>query len=259
MLLVIDAGNTNVVFALFDKDTLVARWRIKTLAGRTADEYQSFLLPLLAAENIKWADVSAVLLSSVVPAENFNLMRFCERHVGKIPVSVNDKRLDLGVAIDLPHPETLGADRLANAIAAKALYKSPCVVIDFGTGTTFDVLDEKGTYVGGIIASGVHLSLEALHRVSAKLPNIDIKRPEKVCANDTVSAMQSGIFYGYLSMIDGLVQRLAAERGDFAAVVATGGLAPLFAKDSATITDVNGDLTLTGLRLAYERNKALFI
>ena len=256
MLLAIDAGNTNVVFALFDGETVKAKWRIRTLAGRTADEYQSFCVPLLQDAGLKWADVRAVILSSVVPAENFNLMKFCELHVKKTAISIKDKKLDLGLEIKLPSPETLGADRIANAIAAKFLYKTPCAVVDFGTGTTFDVLDGQGAYIGGAIASGVQLSLEALHRVSAKLPNIDIARPDKVCANDTVSAMQSGIFYGYLSMIDGMISRMEKEQGKFSDVVATGGLAGLFAADSDTITATNSDLTLTGLRLVYERNKA---
>lgn len=256
MLLTIDAGNTNVVFAVWQGDAVKAKWRIKTLQGRTSDEYQSFCLPLLKEARIAWRDVSAVLLSSVVPAENFNLHQFCQNHVGRKAVMIGDLKLDLQVK--LPHPETLGADRLANAVAAKAKYQCPCLVIDFGTGTTFDVLDENGAYCGGIIASGVHLSLEALHRVSAKLPNIDIKKPPKVCATDTVTAMQSGIYHGYLAMIDGLTKKLEEERGPFKHVVATGGLAPLFAQDSQTITEVDADLTLLGLRLAYEGNKPLF-
>lgn len=259
MLLAIDAGNTNIVFALFNGDKIAAKWRIRTLAGRTADEYQSFCVPLLQDAGLKWADVSAIILSSVIPAENFNLLKFCEWHVQKKAISIRDKDLDLGLDIKLPAPETLGADRIANAVAAKTLYKTPCVVIDFGTGTTFEVLDENGAYIGGAIASGVQLSLEALHRVSAKLPNIDIAKPERVVANDTVSAMQSGIYYGYLSMIDGMVTRMVAERGAFKDVIATGGIAPLFADDSKVITAVDGDLTLTGLRLVYERNKPVWL
>ena len=259
MLLAIDAGNTNIVFALFDGVILKAKWRLRTLPGRTADEYQSFCMPLLQDAGLKWADVNAVILSSVIPAENFNLMKFCELHVRKKVISIKDKSLSLDLDIKLPAPETLGADRIANAVAAKALYKTPCVVIDFGTGTTFEVLDEKGAYIGGAIASGVQLSLEALHRVSAKLPNIDIARPEHIVADDTVSAMQSGIYYGYLSMIDGMVSRMAMERGPFNDVIATGGLAPLFADDSKVITFVDSDLTLTGLRLVYERNKPVWL
>lgn len=258
MLLTIDAGNTNIVFALFDGAALKAKWRIRTQGGRTADEYQSFLLPLMNAANVSWRDVSAVLLSSVIPAENFNINQFCEKHVGRIAVSIKDKKLDTGLTVKLPHPETLGADRVANAVAAKAKYKTPCVVVDFGTGTTFDVLDAEGAYCGGIIASGPNLSLEALHRVSAKLPNIDIAKPEFVCATDTVSAMQSGIYHGYLAMVDGLVRKLEAEKGAFAHVIATGGLAALFAQDSETITAVDADLTLDGLRILFEKNKALF-
>lgn len=258
MLLAIDAGNTNIVFALFDGAALKARWRLRTVQGRTADEYQSFCLPLLQSAGLSWKDVTAVILSSVVPAENFNIHRFCEHHIGKRAISIKDKRLDLGLEVKLPVPESLGADRVANAVAAKDTYKTPCLVIDLGTGTTFEVLDESGAYVGGAIASGVHLSLEALHRVSAKLPNVEVARPDKVCATDTVSAMQSGIYYGYLSMIDGMVKRMGGESGPFKHVVATGGLAVLFAQDSETITDVDGDLTLTGLRLIYERNKPVW-
>ncbi len=261
MLLAIDAGNTNIVFALFDGETLKARWRIKTLAGRTADEYQSFCLPLLKEANLSWKDVDAIILSSVVPAENFNLNRFCENNIGKKAVSIKDKRLDLGLEIKLPSPETLGADRIANAVAAKAKYKTPCIIIDLGTGTTFDVLDKNGVYIGGAIAPGVHLSLEALHRVSAKLPNIDIVKPPRALANDTVTAMQSGIYYGYLSMIDGMTEWLMTDLDNehIPHVIATGGLAGLFEQDSNVITDVDGELTLTGLRLIYERNKPVWI
>lgn len=258
MLLTIDAGNTNIVFALFDGASIRGKWRIRTQAGRTADEYQSFLQPLITNAQITWGEVDAVLLSSVIPAENFNINQFCMRHVGREAISIKDQKLDTGLVVKLPYPETLGADRVANAVAAKAKYDTPCVVVDFGTGTTFDVLDETGAYCGGIIASGPNLSLEALHRVSAKLPNIDIAKPPFVCATDTVTAMQSGIYHGYLAMVDGLVRKLEAEKGVFRHVIATGGLAALFAQDSETITAVDSDLTLDGLRILYERNKALF-
>lgn len=259
MLCAIDAGNTNIVFALFEGETILAKWRIKTSMGRTADEYQSFCLPLLQEIGLSWSAVEAVLISSVVPAENFNIEQFATRFIGKEPVFINDHRLDTGLKILLPRPEQLGGDRLANAVGAKAKYKTPCLIIDFGTGTTFEVLDKNGAYVGGIIAPGVHLSLEALHRVSAKLPNIDVKKPKSVMGNDTIGAMQSGIYYGYLSMIDGLVKRIENEQKlTFKHVIATGGLAPLFKKESEVMTDLDSDLTLRGLYLIYDSNRKLW-
>ncbi len=259
MFCAIDAGNTNIVFALFEGKNMLAKWRIKTTKGRTADEYQSFCLPLLQEIGLTWGAVEGVLISSVIPAENFNLEQFTTRFIGKEPIFLKDHRLDTGLDILLPHPEQLGGDRVANAVGAKATYKTPCLIIDFGTGTTFEVLNKDGAYMGGLIAPGVHLSLEALHRVSAKLPNIDVKKPKSVMGTDTVGAMQSGIYYGYLSMIDGMVKRIEDEQKiNFKHVIATGGLAPLFQQESKVITDLDHDLTLRGLYLIYDRNRKLW-
>lgn len=259
MLCVIDAGNTNIVIALFQDGAMIAKWRLKTLAGRCADEYQSFCLPLLQEIGLSWQAIDAVLISSVVPAENFNLKQFVERFIGRGAIFLRNTEIEHGLDILLPRPEQLGADRIANAVAAKHKYKTPCVVIDFGTGTTFEVLDKNGAYQGGIIAPGANLSLEALHRVSAKLPNIDIKKPDQVLGYDTITAMQSGIYYGYLSMIDGFVGQLENELGySFTHVVATGGLASLFKQESKTITDLDSDLTLEGLYLIYDKNRHMW-
>jgi type III pantothenate kinase len=188
-----------------------------------------------------------------VPNANFHLRKFCESYVKAQPIFVNSD-LDTGIQIDLPKPQEVGADRIVNAVAAKAVYQLPCVIIDFGTATTFDVITKNGAYVGGIIAPGINLSLDALHRAAAQLPKVDIAKPTRVIGNDTVSAMKSGIFWGYVAMMEGLLERIAGELGERPFVIATGGLAPIFAGSMKGLDKVDEELTLRGLELIYERN-----
>lgn len=255
MLLAIDTGNTNTVFAVSKNgERPFAVWRIRTEGARTADEYASWLYPLAQQANFSFADVKAVIIGSVVPNANFHLRQFCENYINAKPMFVGDANVDPGITITLSKPEDIGADRIVNAVAAKAQYKLPAVIIDFGTATTFDVVNRDGAYIGGIIAPGINLSLDALHRAAAKLPKVDIMKPRSVIGTDTVSAMQSGIFWGYVAMMEGLLARITAELGEKPYVIATGGLARIFGGSMKDLDKIDEDLTLRGLELIYERN-----
>ena len=253
MLLVVDVGNTNVVFAIHDGAGWVGTWRIATEPQRTSDEYAVWLLALLGHTGLKRERVSAAVIGTVVPAALYHLRRLCRDWFDVEPL-VARASLDWGFEIKVDHPEEVGADRLLNALAAHRRYYGPLVVIDFGTATTFDVVDADGSYVGGVIAPGINLSLEALHKAAARLPRIGIGRPQAVIGRSTVPAMQSGIYWGYVGMIEGLVARIQAEQGGGLKVIATGGLAPLLAEGTLVIEHIDPDLTLDGLRMLAERN-----
>ena len=253
MLLVIDAGNTNIVVAVHDGDSYRGRWRIATEPQRTSDEYAVWLLGLFRHGGLSPADVSGAVIGTVVPAALYELRRLCRDWFSVEPVVANPG-LDWGLRIDVDRPEEVGADRLLNAMAAHSRYGGPLVVIDFGTATTFDVVDRAGSYIGGVIAPGINLSIEALHQAAARLPRIGIGRPQSVIGRNTVAAMQSGIFWGYVAMIEGLVARIQSEAGMPLKVVGTGGLAPLLAEGTTVIGRIDPDLTLDGLRMLAERN-----
>ncbi len=256
MLLAIDAGNTNIVFAVYHGDAKRGQWRATTKQPRTADEHAVWLMTLMGMGGLNAADVTDAAICSVVPQAVFDLEQLCKKYFKVAPLLVS-RHLDLGIDIVMDEPHTVGADRLANAVGVHKLYGGPAIVIDFGTGTTFDVIDERGSYKGGIIAPGVNLSLEALHAVSAQLPRIAVVRPPHVVGGGTVSAMQSGIYWGYISMIEGLVARVKVETGAVGLkVVATGGLAPLFAGGTDAIDRVDPDLTLAGIVEIWKRARA---
>lgn len=255
MLLAIDAGNTNVVFAVHDGVEWRGRWRIATRADRTSDEYAVWLMALLQHVGLKPGDIDRSVLGTVVPAALYNLRRLCRDWFHCEPL-VARAPLDWGFAIRVDNPAEVGADRLLNALASHQKYQGPLVVIDFGTATTFDVVDRDGAYLGGVIAPGINLSIEALHRAAARLPRIGIGRPQAVIGRSTVPAMQSGIYWGYVGLIEGIVARVKAEYGKPMKVVATGGLAPLFAEGTMMIEKTDPDITLEGLRLLAERNPA---
>ncbi len=257
MLLAIDSGNTNIVFAVYDGDILRGEWRASTDSERTADELGVWLTQLLTIEGLNRLDITAAIVASVVPAMVFGLKTLCRRYFRCEPLVVGDDGVDLGLSILLDRPEEVGADRLVNAVAAHKCYKGPLIVIDFGTATTFDVVDGEGNYCGGAIAPGINLSLEALHAAAAKLPRVAIGRPKQVIGRATVPAMQSGIFWGYLGLIEGLVSRIKEEFGSDMYVVATGGLAPLFADATKAINALDADLTLRGLLEIHRRNCGL--
>lgn len=254
MLLAIDSGNTNIVFAVFDGDTVKGEWRSSSTADRTADEYGVWLSLLLGTADLSPADIDAAIIASVVPANVFTLKTLCRRYFKCEPLVVGEPDVTLGLEIRLDHPEEVGADRLVNAVAAHARYKGPLIVIDFGTATTFDVVAENGDYLGGAIAPGINLSLEALHMAAAKLPRIAIGRPRSVIGTGTVSAMKSGTYWGYVGLIEGLCARISEDIGAAMTVVATGGLAPLFAEATGVIHHLDQDLTLRGLLEIHRRN-----
>ncbi len=254
MLLVVDAGNTNVVFAVHDGAGWRGIWRIATEPQRTSDEYAVWLLALLAHSRLSAKTVKRAVIGTVVPAALYHLRRLCRDWFAVEPLIARSS-LDWGFEIRVDQPAEVGADRLLNALAAHQRYQGPLVVVDFGTATTFDVVDREGAYLGGVIAPGVNLSLEALHQAAARLPRIGIGRPQMVIGRSTVPAMQSGIYWGYVGLIEGLIARIRAELPDPVKVVATGGLAPLFAEGTQVIGQIDPDLTLDGLRLLAERNR----
>jgi type III pantothenate kinase len=255
MLLAIDAGNTNTVFAVFDGETALGTWRSGTDTRRTADEYAVWLTQLMALSGLDRGMVDQAIIASVVPEALFNLVTLCKRYFGATPLVVGEPGVAVGVAPAIDRPDEVGADRLVNAVAAHARYGGPLIVVDFGTATTFDLVNEDGAYAGGVIAPGINLSLEALYNAAAKLPRVAIVRPQGVIATSTVPAMQSGVFWGYVGLIEGIVTRMRAERGTALPVVATGGLAPMFGGASTIIDHIDGDLTLYGLVLINARNR----
>ncbi|MGE4351105.1 MAG: type III pantothenate kinase [Bdellovibrionales bacterium] len=255
MLLAIDAGNTNTVFALFDGPTQIGVWRAVTHSQRTSDEYAVFLNSLMAQIGIHASDVTDAIIGSVVPDVNFNLLKLCREHFACDPLLVGAPNVETGIKVLIDRPEELGADRLINAVAGVALYQTPLLIIDFGTATTFDVVDAQGHYCGGVIAPGINLSIRALHMAAAKLPSVAVVRPAKVIATGTVTAIQSGVFWGYVGMIEGLIARIKEEFAMPMTVVATGGLSKLFVDSIPSIDEINTDMTLHGLSLIYERNR----
>ena len=254
MLLAINANNTNTSFAMWDGVELKGSWRTATEGKRTADEYVVWLDHLLALEGQSRRDVEGAIIASVVPETNFNLVTFCRKYCMAEPLVVGDPGVSVGTKALVDRPEEVGADRLVNTVAAHDRYKGPLIVVDFGTATTLDVVDGNGNYCGGVIAPGINLSLTALHMAAAKLPSVRISRTERVIGTDTVSCMQSGIYWGYVGLVEGLVGRIKDEFGAAMQVVGTGGLAPLFAGATAAIDRVDPDLTLWGLRLIYGYN-----
>jgi type III pantothenate kinase len=254
MLLAINSGNTNCVFALFDGDEKRAVWKISTDHRRTADEYAVWLTQLMALEGMRPADVDACIVSNVVPPVAFDLKTLCRRYFRCEPMFVQEPGVELGVKVLIDFPQEVGADRVVNAIAGKDRFGAPLIVVDIGTAATFDVVDRDGNYCGGAIAPGINLSLKALEMAAAKLPHIAIRRPERVIGKATVPAMQSGLFWGYVGLIEGLVARIKDEFGEPMRVVATGGLSPLFAGATDVLEAIDPDLTLWGLRLIHKRN-----
>lgn len=252
MLLAIDSGNTNAVFALFEGEDLVAQWRCSSNARRTADEYAVWLTQLMMLKGFTTADVDGCIISNVVPAATRELRRLITSYFNCIPLSVEEAVAGYNIPIRISRPEQVGADRLANAVAAHELYGGSLIVVDFGTATTFDMIDPDGGYSGGIIAPGINLSMDALYNAAARLPRIGVEKPEAVIGDDTVSAMQSGVFWGYIGLIEGLVSRIQQEKDTRHTVIGTGGLAPLFHETTDSIHHVNGDLTVIGLHLLYQ-------
>ena len=253
MLLAIDAGNTNIVFAACEGEMVRGQWRVTTQTARTADEYAVMLGPLLALEGLSFADLDAAIIATVVPAALFDLRLFCRKYLKCEPLVVKDPSLDLGIGINVDRPIAVGADRLVNSIAAHDRYPGALIVVDFGTATTFDVVSAAGDYEGGVIAPGANLSAEALHQAAAMLPRVAIQRTQTVIGKDTVPAMQSGLFWGYIGLIETIVARIKEEFGKPMTVIATGGLANVFYKQTPAIEHLDPDLTIRGLALIAAR------
>ncbi len=256
MLLACDVGNTNIVFALMEGREVRTRWRIATDPRRTADEYAVWLLQLFALEGLDFKAVDDVIVSTVVPRARHNLMVLGEKYFGKAPIFAGEGPGGWGMEIDVEEPASLGADRAVNAVAAHAEHPGDLIVIDFGTATTFDVVDFNGAYKGGIIAPGINLSLDALVQAAAKLPRIAIEAPTEtrtVIGRNTEAQMHIGVYWGYVAMIEGLVSRIKSEIGRPAKVLATGGLALLFDEHTDIFDAVDVDLTLKGLAILAEK------
>ncbi len=255
MLLVIDIGNTNTVLGLFDGDELLRSFRIETTSSRTHDELGIMLGMFTSTVDRAPFEVDAAILCSVVPSASYPMQRMCTVYCGVEPLIVGPG-IKTGVPILYDNPREVGADRIVNAVAAYHLVGGACIVVDFGTATTFDCIRDDGSYLGGVIAPGYQISSEALFKSTSKLPRVEPARPRKVVGRNTVHSMQSGLYFGYLDLVDGICRRIQDEMGEpRPRVLATGGLARFFARGSTTIAEVDEDLTLLGLKLLWERNQ----
>ncbi|VDS10619.1 Type III pantothenate kinase [Paracoccus haematequi] len=256
MLLCIDTGNTNTVFSIWNGKKFLSHWRISTDHRRTADEYFVWLSTLIAGQKFE-LDINACIISSTAPRVVFNLRVLCNRYFDTRPLVVGKPDCLLPVAPRVDSGTVVGPDRLVNTLSAFDRHGPDLIVVDFGTATTFDVVDVDGAYIGGVIAPGVNLSLEALHMGAASLPHVDVTMPAKVIGTNTVACIQSGIFWGYIGLVDGVVRQIRAERDRPMKVIATGGLAPLFDQGFDLFDAIEDDLTMHGLRLIHDYNKEM--
>ena len=254
MLLAVDIGNTNIAVGIFQEETLVEHWKVRSGAEKTCDEYKVILRGLLRASHLEEAQIKGAILSSVVPPLTPVFQELCRGMFQIKPLTVGPG-LKTGMPIMYENPLEVGADRVVSAVAALEKYGGPCIVVDFGTATTFDALSAQGEYLGGAIAPGVRISAEALYAKTAKLPRIEIVRPERAIGRTTVTSMQSGLYYGYIGLVSSLIQRFLDELGGEAAVVATGGFASLVHRELSAIGHYEPNLVLEGLRILYERNR----
>src|SRR5712671_3107834 len=264
MLLVLDVGNTNTVLGVFAKsltdsapppkyDKLVANWRVTTRAAQTVDEYGVLFRNLFSMEGLEPKDIGGIVVSSVVPPLDSTLRRVCERYFNSKPLFI-EPGVKTGMPVHYDNPAEVGADRIVNAVAAFEKYGGPCVVVDFGTATTFDCVSGKGEYMGGVICPGIGISADALFQRTARLPRVEIRKPARVIGSNTVCSLQSGLYYGYLSLVDGILELLLGEMGKETKCIATGGLGSMIGTGSKYIKNVDDSLTLDGLRIIWSRN-----
>jgi type III pantothenate kinase len=253
MLLAIEQGNTNTLFAVHDGKTWTSQWRAGTDSTRTADEYAVWLVQLLGMAGLPLSAFDGCIISSVVPQSIFNLRNLARRYLHVEPLVIGEN-VDLGIPVRIDKPSEAGADRLVNAVGAHSVYPGALIVIDSGTATTFDIIAADGGFEGGVIAPGINLSMEALHQAAAKLPRVAIQKPQRVVGTDTVGAMQSGVFWGYIALIEGLIARIKAERSEDLTVIATGGVASLFHGATLSIDHFDSDLTIRGMLEIWRRN-----
>ncbi len=254
MLLAFDVGNTNVTIGLYDGDRLIEAFRLETVHARTADEYGLLVRALLGGVGVEPAAIRGLILASVVPVVTGTIEKMIRKLFGQEPLIVGPG-IKTGMPVLYNPPKDVGADRIVNGIAAFERTRSACIVVDFGTATTFDSITGRGEYAGGAIAPGLNLAMDALFSRTAKLPKVDVARPEHVVGKSTVESIQSGCYFGYAALVDGLVSRMKKEMSEPIRVIATGGLATVIAKEAAAIQEVDENLTLDGLRILYERNR----
>ena len=256
MLLAIDCGNTNTIFSIWNGTKFLSTWRTATDHQRTADQYFVWLSTLMSLQNIK-ADISDVIISSTVPRVVFNLRVLSVRYFNTRPIVVGKPECQIPIDVRVETGTAVGPDRIVNSVAGYNLFGGNLIIVDFGTATTFDVVDHDGAYIGGVIAPGVNLSLQALHQMAAALPHVDIAKPKEVIGKNTVSCMQSGVFWGYIGLVKEICRKIKEEKRETMKVVATGGLAPLLQSTEALFENVDENLTMHGLRLIFDYNRSI--
>ncbi len=254
MLLAIDVGNTNTVFAIFDGERAIESWRCSTFPGRTSDEYYVWLEPLIGLK-ADISDIEAVIISSVVPGVQFNLEQLCQRYFATEPLIVGSENCRLPVEVRIDPGVKVGADRLVNTVGAFDQYGGDLIVVDFGTATTFDVVDKDGAYIGGVISPGIDLSMRALHEAAAALPQVGVEKPQTIIGKNTLDCMHSGIFWGYISLVEGICRRISKEQGRNLKVIGTGGYSIVLAQANHLFDKLNVELTIHGLSVIYNFNR----